>query len=56
MTNIRKHWRTLACETRILAGNMADPETKRLLLEIAVGYDRLAELAETREGVAKKSS
>ena len=52
MTNVRKTWRNLAHETRILAGNLADPETKRLLLEIARGYDSLAELAEKREDVA----
>lgn len=54
MTNVRKHWRSLARETRVLAGNIADFETKRILLEIAGGYDRLAERAEKPEGVAEK--
>jgi hypothetical protein len=36
----------LAYATHALAGSMVDPEVKRLLLEIAVNYDRLAELAQ----------
>jgi hypothetical protein len=54
MTDIRKHWRNLAYETRRLAGHMADPETKQILLEIAGAYDRLAELSEKREAVAER--
>jgi hypothetical protein len=45
MKDTKRHWQNLAQQTRALAGRMTDPETKRVLLEIAVNYDRLAELA-----------
>jgi hypothetical protein len=43
-----KHWRNRAKEKRALAGKVDDPKTKRALLEVADGYDRLAQRAEER--------
>ena len=46
------YWRARAEETRLVAETMKLWETKRTMLEIAAGYDRLAELAEARERTA----
>ena len=42
----RDHWRTRAKEMRGLTEQTHDPELQRQLLQIAVGYDRLVEMAE----------
>jgi hypothetical protein len=47
--NNHKHWLERAIETRALADQSDDAETKRTLHEIASGYDRLAELAKQRK-------
>ena len=47
--NNEKHWRDRAEETRSRADQMKDPEARRILLDIAAGYARLAELAEARK-------
>jgi hypothetical protein len=44
-----KVWRRRAEETRGVAQQMDDPETKRISEEIAKSYDRIAELGEARE-------
>jgi hypothetical protein len=38
-----------AIEARTLAGLIDDPDTKRQMLEVAEGYDKLAVRAEARE-------
>jgi len=43
-----EHWRSRAEETRTIAELMNDPETKRIMLDIADGYARLAEGAAER--------
>jgi hypothetical protein len=43
---MKELFQKLAQATHTLAGGMVDPEAKRLLLEIAVSYDRLAELTQ----------
>ena len=40
-----KDWRERAELARTRAEQMTDPETKRIALEIAAGYDKLAEMA-----------
>ena len=44
-----KRWRTLAEEARAAANQMADPAARRILLNIADGYERLARRAEVRK-------
>ena len=48
-----QHWLDRAEEIRAIAADMNDPDTKRLMLGIADGYDKLAERA--RERASKKS-
>ena|ERR1700730_13018295 len=50
-----KHWRDRAVRARTVAEQLADPESKRRLLEIADGYEYLAQRAEERFGDAEKS-
>jgi len=45
-----KHWRDRADEARAVAERLADPESKRRILEIADGYEHLALKAEERRG------
>jgi hypothetical protein len=40
------HWRDRAEEARAIAGELRGAEPQRIMLEVAAGYDRLAELAE----------
>ena len=37
------HWLSRAEETRTIAEIMTDPEARRIMFDIAEGYDRLAE-------------
>ena len=46
LINDPEHWRSRAEEARAIAGDLKDPEPRRIMLEIAKGYDRLAEHAE----------
>jgi hypothetical protein len=39
------HWWSRAEETRTIAEIMTDPEARRIMFDIAEGYDRLAERA-----------
>jgi hypothetical protein len=48
LINNPSHWRDRAEEARRIAEDMADAEAKRMMLDIADGYDRLAQHAETR--------
>jgi hypothetical protein len=43
-----EHWRQRAQEMRALAEDTKDPESKRRMLEVADGYDGLAQRAEER--------
>ena len=54
LINDSEHWRDRAEEARGIAENMADPEANRMMLDIASGYDRLAEHAEKRLGVSTR--
>ena len=45
-----EHWCSRAEETRTIAEIMTDPEAKRIMSDIAEGYDRLAERAVARTG------
>jgi hypothetical protein len=47
--DVAERWRTLAAEARAAADQMTDPESKRALLSIAEGYERLARRAEARK-------
>jgi hypothetical protein len=42
------HWWSRAEETRTIAEIMTDPEARRIMLDIAERYDRLAERAAER--------
>ena len=48
-TDSAEHWRGRAADTRAKMAEMRDPETKRILQEIAESYDRIADLTEARE-------
>jgi hypothetical protein len=41
-----EHWRECADKARSLANKAANPETKQKLLDVAKGYDRIAQLSE----------
>jgi hypothetical protein len=43
-----EHWWSRAEETRTIADLMNDPEARRIMFDIAEGYDRLAERAAER--------
>jgi hypothetical protein len=43
-----QHWRWRAQEARIHAELIIDPESKRMMLEIAGEYERIAQRAEER--------
>ena len=43
-----RHWLDRAKKARDAAEAMTDPEFKRMMIEVAVGYERLAKRAEER--------
>ena len=45
-----EHWLSRAEETRTIAEIMTDPEARRIMFDIAEGYDRLAERVVERTG------
>lgn len=52
-----KHWRARAEEARVVAQSLADAESKRMMLQVADDYDRLADQAEKRgETVERRSA
>lgn len=48
-----ERWRKRAEEARTIAAGMRDPETKRIMLDLAASYDALAKRAEDRKRAAK---
>jgi hypothetical protein len=44
-----KYWRDCADEARAIADQMADMESKKILMGIALGYAQLARMAEARK-------
>jgi hypothetical protein len=48
LMNDPSHWRDRAEEARRIAEDMVDPEPRRMMLDIAAGYERLAEHAKKR--------
>lgn len=48
-----EHWWSRAEETRTIAEIMTDLEARRIMFDIAEGYDRLAERAVERTGSLK---
>jgi len=48
-----EYWRNRAEEIRVQAEQMSKPEYKRDLLDIAIGYEQLAKLAEDKESPTK---
>jgi len=51
-----KYWLERAREACAQADLMTHPEAKRMMLEIAAGYQRLAQMTEERTGRRKPSS
>jgi hypothetical protein len=51
--NNAAYWRERASESRAVADGMKDPVAKQTMLNIAAGYDHLAEHAERREQEAE---
>ena len=47
-----QHWLDRAEEMRRLAEDMKEPETRRMMLSIAEGYDKLAKRAKERASKA----
>ena len=43
-----QHWLDRAEEMRRLAEEMGDPETRRMMISVAEGYDKLARRAQER--------
>jgi O-methyltransferase involved in polyketide biosynthesis len=51
-----EHWWSRAEEARTVAEFMNDPEARRIMSDIADGYDRLAERAAERVGNRKPNT
>jgi hypothetical protein len=41
-----EHWQNRANEARMMAEKITDPEAKRAMLDVAEGYEKLAQRAE----------
>lgn len=54
-TDDARQWRARAEEARDLAQQLSDPESKRVMLGIAVSYVILAQRAEERDASRRKS-
>ena len=44
-----ERWRSLAAEARAMAAHMVDAEARRLMINIAAGYELLADRAKARK-------
>jgi hypothetical protein len=51
-----QYWLERAKEARLQADQLTTPHARRIMLEIAAGYQRLAQSAEERTGRRKVSS
>ncbi len=51
VTNDPTYWRNRAQELRATVENLSDEPAKKMMLEIAESYERLAERIEVRAGV-----
>jgi hypothetical protein len=51
-----RRWRAQAEEARTIADQLTNPESKRIMLGIALGYVQLAQQAEAREANRPKRS
>jgi hypothetical protein len=49
LLNDVKHWQDRAEEARVHADQMSDREARRMMLEVAAGYDKLANRAKQRK-------
>jgi hypothetical protein len=45
LTPPAERWRKMAEDARAMAARMRDPEAKRMILEVAANYEKLAVLA-----------
>jgi hypothetical protein len=48
LLNNVEHWRDRAEEARVHAEQLTDPDARRMMLDIAKSYDKLAERAAAR--------
>jgi hypothetical protein len=48
-----ERWRSLAAEALTVAAQMSDPASKQTMLNIAVGYEHIAQRAERRVNADK---
>jgi hypothetical protein len=44
-----KHWQDRAEKARVHADQISDPEARRMMLDVAASYDKLANRAEQRK-------
>jgi hypothetical protein len=51
-----QYWRDRAQEARMHADKMKDPETKHIMLRIAEGHERQAQLLEKKAGDSQNPS
>ena len=51
-----EHWLSRAEETRTIAEIITDPEARRIMFDIAKGYDCLAERAIERTGIGRRNT
>lgn len=49
-----EHWRERAEESRVIADLLSDAKARAILIEIAAGYERLAQNAEQRASRLKR--
>ena len=50
------HWRSRAVEARALAAQITDAQAKALMLDTALGYEKIAQHAELRAAEAKRQA